>query len=264
MMGIHAADRKWTVLKIALNCLFVSILTLQLPAASPRLVTSVVVKGVKLVVRYGDEAVHYIDDVTKVGSSILREALEEINDVTVFAKIAKSRFPDEISERTLMRLQTVTDDIASVRGAKGVMKLLVSDSRSQVKGAVGELELVAVLYRRKNVTITGMREIAATSLGKTDIDVAFRYGDIPVILEKKNINGLVFTEDLKLKIDKFSELAETRGAVAMISAGEIKPTQKVLDYAAKNGVTVTYGGLLEQFQMAEKALREASLDLVIP
>ncbi|MGI9460756.1 MAG: hypothetical protein ACR2NF_12215 [Pirellulales bacterium] len=262
-MEIYAPARKWAVLRIALSCLLFSMLTLQLFAVPSGLVKKVALKGVKLVVRNGDEAIRYIDDVTKVSSSVLREALEDIDDVTVFAKIAKSRFPGEVSERTLKRLQSVTDDLASINGAKSVMKLLVSDSRSQVKGAVGELGIVAVLCRRKNITVTGMRDIVETSLGKTDIDVAFSYGDIPVLLERKNINRLPLTSELKLKIDKFSELANTRDAVAMISAGEIKPTQAVLDYASTNGVTVIHGGLLTQFQMAERALKKVPV-LAIP
>ena len=235
-----------------------------LNAAPAKAIASVALKGVKLVVRYGDDAVRHIDDVTKVSGLALREALGDVGDVRIFANVAKSRFPGEVSEQTIRRLQSIAEDLVDIKGAKDVMRLLLSDSRAQVKGAVGELEVAWVLFRRKNVKLTGMREIAETSLGKTDIDVAFRYGNVPVILEKKNIDGLALTSDLKLKIDKFSELANSRDAVAMISAGEIKPTQAVLDYASAKGVTVTYGGLLDQFRMAEEVLKNASVAAAVP
>jgi hypothetical protein len=218
-----------------------------------------VVKGAKLVVRYGDEVVHSIDDVTKASGAVLREALEGIDDISVYAKIARSRFPAEISERSLYRLQMVGPELSKIPGAADVMRLLVASNRANVKGALGELELAAFLMRRKNVVVQSMREAVETSIGKTDIDIVFTYKGVPVTLERKAIDGLALTDDLRVKIDKMADLAQTRGSVPILAAGEIPPSGTLLDYAASRGVTVTYGGYLNQCRMVQEALESAAL-----
>lgn len=229
-------------------CLAVPVGALQKAAKT------VVIQGGKLIVRYGDDVLFKIDDVAKATSAAIREALEGVDDVRVFAKVAKLRFPAEVSERSLHRLGMVADDLAKVPGAADVMRLLVASNRANVKGALGELELAAFLMRRKHVVVKSMREVAETGLGKTDIDIVFTYKGLPVNLERKAIDELCLTSDLRLKIDKMAELAKARGSVPVLAAGEIPPNAALLDYAASKGVTVTYGGYLNQCRMVQEAL----------
>lgn len=215
--------------------------------------------GKTLVVKGGDDVLRRIDDVTGVSGSVLREALEGVGDIRLFATVARARFPAEVGEKTIYRLSRVADDLERVPGAKDVMRLLVADNRANVKGALGELEMVAILLRRKDVVVTGMREIAETAAGKTDIDILFTYKGIPVNLERKAIDRLSLTPELQAKLDKMAALAESRGSVPILAAGEIPPTGAVLDYAASKGVTVTYGGYLDQFRMAQEKLDGVAL-----
>jgi hypothetical protein len=218
------------------------------------LVKTAVVKGSKLVVKYGDEVVASVDDITRASSAALREALEGVDDVSAFAKVAKSRFPVDVTDRSLYRLQSVAGELADVPGATGVMRLLVASNRANVKGALGELELAAFLLRRKDVIVTGMRETVETSLGKTDIDIAFSYRGAKAILERKTIDGLDLSDDVALKIDKMAVLAKERQCIPILSAGEIPPTGRLLRYAEQKGITVTYGGYLNQCRLVEERL----------
>jgi hypothetical protein len=223
-------------------------------AVAKTVVKTAVVQGSKLVVRHGDEIIRSIDDVAAVGGPVLREALEGVSDVRVFAKIAKARFPAEVGERSVQRLGMVADDLAKIPGAPDVMKLLVASNQANVKGALGELELAAFLMRRKNIVVTSMREVVETGIGKTDIDVVFTYKGVPVNLERKAIDGLRLTDDLRIKIDKMAELSQSRSSVPILAAGEIPPNDALLKYAAEKGVTVTYGGYLNQCRMVQEAL----------
>jgi hypothetical protein len=224
-------------------------------------VKTAVVQGSRLVVRHGDDVFRLIDDVAEVGGPALREALEGITDVRVFAKIAKARFPAEVGERSVQRLGMVADDLAKIPGAPDVMKLLVANNQANVKGALGELELTAFLMRRKNVVVTSMREVVETGIGKTDIDVVFTYKGYPVNLERKAIDGLRLTDDLRIKIDKMAELSKSRGSVPILAAGEIPPNDSLLKYAAEKGVTVTYGGYLNQCRMVQEALEKVTSEM---
>jgi hypothetical protein len=228
------------------------------PTVVKAVVKTAVVRGTRLVVSYGDNVLYSIDDVAKASGPVLREALEGVTDVSVFAAVAKKRFPDIVSDRSIYRLTLVADDIAKIPGADDVMRLLVAGNQANVKGALGELELAAFLVRRKNVVVTSMREVVETSVGKTDIDIAFRYKGVPVHLEKKAIDGLTLSDDLRVKIDKMAELAQMRGSVPILAAGEIPPNTSLLNYAAAKGVKVVYGGHLNQCRMVEEAL-EAGL-----
>jgi len=222
-------------------------------------IKTAVIKGTKLVVRYGDEVVCTIDDVTQVGGPVLREALGGVSDVQVFARVAKSRFPTEVSEKSVQRLESVADDLAKVPGAADVLRLLVASNQSNVKGALGELELAAFLIRRKGVLITSMREVVETGVGRTDIDIAFTCRGRSIILERKAIDGLGLTDELRQKIDKMAEIARTRDAIPILSVGEIPPTGPLMDYAASKGVEVTYGGYLRQCHMVEELLESSTL-----
>ena len=93
-----------------------------------------------------------------------------------------------------------------------------------------------------------------TGIGKTDIDVVFTYKGMPVNLERKAIDGLRLTDDLRIKIDKMAELSQSRSSVPILAAGEIPPNDALLKYAAEKGVTVTYGGYLNQCRMVQEAL----------
>jgi hypothetical protein len=218
-----------------------------------------VIKGVRLIIRYGGHVTHTIDDVTKVSGAALREAMRGVDDISAYVRIARARFPDIVSERSLYRLQTVADDLGKIPGASDVSRLLLASDRANVKGALGELELAAFLVRRKNIVVTGMRNVAQTTAGKTDIDIAFNYRGIPVNLECKAIDGLGLNADLRLKIDKLSAYAKDHGSVPVLVAGEIPPTGAVLDYAANQGVVVAYGGYLRKCRMVEEALEAAAL-----
>lgn len=228
------------------------------PAVAKAAVKAAVLQGQKLVVRHGDDIIRSIDDVAQVGGPALREALEGITDVRVFAKIAKARFPAEVGERSVERLAMVADDLATLPGATDVMKLLVASNQANVKGALGELELAAILMRRKDIVVKSMREVVETGIGKTDIDVVFTYKGFPVNLERKAIDGLKLSDDLRTKIDKMSELSKTRGSVPILAAGEIPPNDALLKYAARKGVVVTYGGYLNQYRMMREALDKAT------
>ena len=218
-----------------------------------------VLKGTKLLVQHGDEVLFHIDDFSKASGVVLREALEGVSDVRVFAKIASTRFPAEVSERSIYRLGLVADDLAKIPGAKAVMRLLVAENRANVKGALGELELAAFLVRRKDVVVKSMREVVETGIGKTDIDIVFTYKSIPINLERKAIDNLRLTDDLRIKIDKMAELAKTRGSVPVLAAGEIPPNSSLLDYATSKGVIVTYGGYLHQCHMIQDAMERTVL-----
>lgn len=217
-------------------------------------VKTAVVQGSKLIVRYGDDVVRSIDDVSKVPGSVLREALEGVTDVRVYAKVAKARFPAEVGDNSIRRLGMVADDLAEIPGAPEVMRLLVASNQSNVKGALGELELAAFLVRRKHVVVKSMREVVETGVGNTDIDIFFTYKGVPVNLERKAIDGLSLSEELRLKIDKMAELAKMRQSKPILAAGEIPPTDALLKYAADKGVTVTYGGYLNQCRMVQESL----------
>lgn len=231
----------------------------QYSFAQAILIKTAVVKGGRLIVRHGDEVIHSIDDVAKASSAVLREALQGIDDISVYAKIARSRFPAEMTERSLYRLQMVGPELSKIPGAADVMRLLVANNRANVKGALGELELAAFLMRRKNVVVQSMREVVETNIGKTDIDIVFTYKNVPVTLERKAIDGLTLTDDLRLKIDKMADLAQSRSSVPILAAGEIPPSSSLLDYAASRGVTVTYGGYLNQCRMVQEALESTAL-----
>ena len=253
-MKLHAAHAHNAAIFAVIFC------TAEFTSASAQIyaIKTAFVRGTKLVVRYGDDVVKLIDDVTKADAALLRAALDGVDDVGVYAAIAKARYPAQVGERTLARLQSVADDLAKVAGAPSVMRLMLVDNPSVVKGALGELELAGFLVRRKHVIVTSMREVVETGIGKTDIDIAFTYKGKPVILERKAIDGLALSEELRSKIDKMAELARARNSIPVLAAGEISPSGELLRYASSKGVTVTHGGYLEQCRMFEDAI-EATL-----
>jgi len=255
------AMKWWMCFGLSVLCIAPAVCVAVPPAAVKAVVKTAVLRGGKLVVQEGDSVLFTIDDVVRASGTVLREALDGVTDISVFAKIAKSRFPAVVSDRSVYRLTMVADDLAKVPGAEDVMRLLLANNHANVKGALGELELAAFLVRRKNIVVTGMREIVETGLGKTDIDIAFTYRGKPVHLERKAIDALALTDDLRIKIDKMAELAGSRGTVPILAAGEIPPSGSLLDYAASKGVTVTYGGYLNQCRMVQEAL-EGSMALV--
>ena len=60
--------------------------------------------------------------------------------------------------------------------------------------------------------------------------------------------------DLRTKLDKMAEIATARGTVPILSAGEIPPTDAVLQYATSKGILVTYGGYQTQRTMILDAM----------
>lgn len=230
-----------------------------LPAVAlvpPAVVREVLVIGKQLIVRVAGKTVTKIDDVTTASGTLLREALEGVTDAAAMARVARVRFPNEVSEQAIRRLASVSDQLGTVPGAEETMRLLVAENLSNVKGALAELELAAFLMKRKDVAVKEVRRFATTKLGALDIDVVASYKGVDLLIEKKAIDGLRLTDDLVRKMDKMKELAKP-GSIPILSVREIPPASDVLRYAAKCEVRVVWGGMLKQTReirsMAEAA-----------
>ena len=253
---------RWKIrlLAIAIGALCASVGVSAGASVPPRAVKEVLVIGKQLIVRVAGKTVTKIDDIAQASGPVLREALEGVTDAAVMAKIARVRFPNEVSEQAIRRLASVSDELGKVPGAEETMRLLVAENRANVKGALAELELAAFLMKRKDVAVKGLRQPATTTLGATDIDVVLTYKELTLLIEKKAIDGLRLTDDLVLKMDKMKELANS-GSIPILSVGEIPPTSDVLRYASSSGIRVVWGGMLKQAReirdLAEAALRRA-------